>query len=123
MVGRLATGRAGKINIGCLASLAALALIVYVGIGAGGGFLRYVRMKDEMGVQARFATNLGDAEIRARIRATADTLGLPRDARKITIRRRGRPREIIITTSWPDTIVLPFYRIPITYRPEVRAPL
>jgi hypothetical protein len=123
VVARRAAGQAGKVRVGCLVTLALLAGIIYYGVGAGQGYLRYYRMKDEMGVQARFARNLGDDEIRSRLRAAATELGLPRDAQRFTIRRRGRPREIVISTTWPDTIVLLLYRLPVTYRPEVKAPL
>jgi hypothetical protein len=80
-------------------------------------------MKDEMRVQARFAANLTDEDIRRRLRTKATELQLPSEAQRIEIRRRGRPREVVLTVSWPDTIGLPFYRWAHTYRVEVRAPL
>jgi len=116
-------GRAGKVAVKFLVTLAVLAAAVYYGIGAVGSYVRYYQMKDETRVQARFASNLTDDAIRRRLRTKATELQLPSEAQRITIRRRARPREIVVTVSWPDTVVLPFYRWAHTYRIEVRAPL
>ena len=122
MVSRL-RGRAGKVPIKFLVTVSVFGGIVYYGIGAASGYLKYVQMKDEAGVMARFATNQTDEVIRRRLRDKATELALPPDAQRITVRRRARPREVIITTAWPDTIVLPFYRWAHTYKVEARAPL
>lgn len=116
-------GRAGKLPVKFLVTLAVLGGLVYYGIGAGRSFLKYYRMKDEIRAQARSASNLTDDDIRRRLRTTASELQLPSDAHRATIQRRARPREIVIMVSWPDTITLPFYRWAHTYRAEVRAPL
>ena len=115
--------RGGRVPVKFLVTVAVLGGIVYYGIGAVGGYIKYYQMRDEMRVQARFAGNQTDVDIRRKLRAKATELGLPADAQRITIRRQGRPRMVIITTTWPDTIVVPFYIFPITYRPEARAPL
>lgn len=119
----MVTGRAGKVRWGCLVSLALLAAAIYYGVPIARTYLDYYQMKDEMNVQARFAVNINDDAIRRRLQAKAEELGLPAEAGRITIRRRPRPREIVITTTWPDTLRLPFYQIPITLRPEARAGL
>jgi hypothetical protein len=115
--------RAGKLPIQFLVTLAVLGVLIYYGIGAGRGFLKYYQMKDEIRAQARLASNLTDDDIRRRLRTKATELQLPSDAQRATIQRRARPREIVIIVSWPDTITLPFYRWAHTYRTEVRAPL
>jgi hypothetical protein len=119
----MVSGRAGKVRWGCLATVAVLAVAVWYSIPLGKTYLQYYRLKDEMKAQANFAVNIDDETIRRRLRAKVDELELPPEARRITIRRRSRPREVIITTSWPDTLSLPFYRLPVTFRPEVRAGL
>ena len=116
-------GRAGKVPVKFLITLAVFAVAIYYGIGAGRSYLQYYRMKDEMRVQARFAGNLKDEDIRRRLRTKATELQLPSAAQRVAIQRRGRPREIVVTITWPDTIILPFYRWAHTYRAEVRAPL
>lgn len=122
VAGRL-RGRTGKLPVGFLVTLAVVAAGVYYAIRPARGYVKYYMMKDEMRVQVRFASNQTDDDIRRRLRTKAGELGLPASAQRISIRRRGRPREITVTTSWPDTIFLPFYAIPITYRPAARAPL
>lgn len=109
--------------IGVLITFALVGAALYYGIAPGRGYVRYYAMKDAMRAEARMAPGRSDPDIRRRLRERAAELRLPSEAQRITIRRRGRPREITITASWPDTIVLPFYTIPITYRPTVRAPL
>ncbi len=98
----------GKRRLGCLITLLLLTASGYYGVEVGTAYLKYYRMVDEMNVQARFAPNLDDGMIRRRLRRKATELQLPPDAQKITIRRRSRPREIIIRISWLDTLDLPF---------------
>lgn len=120
----MVAARAGKRSpLGCLFMILLLAAGGYYGWEVGEAYLRYYRMLDEMKVQARFATNLEDGVIRRRLRAKADELELPPDAKKITIRRRSRPREIIIQTEWLDTLDLPFVQHVKTFRAEAREPL
>lgn len=123
MVSFLPRNRAGKVPVKFLITLAVFAVIVYYGIGIVGSYVKYYQMKDEMRVQARFAANLTDTDIRRRLRTKATELQLPDDAQRVTIRRRARPREIVLTVSWPDTVTVPFYRWARTLRLEVRAPL
>jgi hypothetical protein len=119
----VSASRAGKLPVKFLVTLAVFGGLVYYAIGAVGSYVKYYQMKDEMRVQARFAANLTDEDIRRRLRTKATELELPAEAQRITIQRRGRPREVVLTVSWPDTIPLPFYRWAHTYQVEVRAPL
>lgn len=123
MVAERLADRAGRVHLKALLTLAVFAAVIYYGLDAVGGYLKYYQMRDEMRVQARFAGHQTDAEIRRKLRAKATELGLPSDAQRIVVRRQGRPRMVTITTSWPDTIAVPFYEIRFTYRPEARAPL
>lgn len=120
--GRLGN-RHGKSRLGCLFTLMLLAVVGYYGFGVGESYLRYWRMKDAMQVEARLAPGIGDDVIRRRLTRTAQELELPPEAQRLRIRRRVRPREIVISTSWQETIELPFYAWTRTYRPEVRAQL
>jgi hypothetical protein len=123
MVAARVRSRRGRLPIGFLVTLAVVALVSIGGIAPARGYLRYYRMKEAMQAQAGLASSAGDGEIRHRLRLKAAELGLPPDAQRITIRRRGRPREITVSTTWTDTVGLVVYSFPITYRPEVRAPL
>jgi hypothetical protein len=113
--------RPGKLSLGCLFTLLILGGLVYYGLGAGASYLRYWQMLDEMKSQARFAPTLDDPVIRRRLVTKAQELELPNEATRFVIRRLARPREIVITTRWQDTIDLPFYNWVITFKPEARA--
>jgi hypothetical protein len=115
--------RRGKIRLGCLLTLAVLGAGTYFTITNVRTYINYWAMKDEMRTQAQFANNLDDESIRRRLRAKADELQLPPEARRITIRRRTRPREIVIGTEWQVTLNLLVTGVPVTFKPEVRQQL
>ncbi len=110
----------GATRTGCLFFVLVVVAVVYFGHPVAGMYLRYYRMEDEMQTQARFAPSIDDGTIRRRLLQTVDALALPVEARRLRIRRIGRPREIIISTSWEETIVLPFYTRVQIFAPEVR---
>ncbi len=110
----------GVTRTGCLFSILLLMAVVYFGLPIAGMYIRYYRMKTEMQTQARFAPSIDDGTIRRRLLQTIDNLGLPAAARRLQIRRTNRPREIIISTSWQETITLPFYTRLQRFAPEVR---
>ncbi len=111
----------GATRTGCLFFVLLVVAVVYFGIPIGGMYIRYYRLENEMQTQARFAPSINDGTIQRRLLQTIDDLGLPLEARRrLRIRRITRPREIIISTSWEETIVLPFYTRVKTFAPEVR---
>jgi hypothetical protein len=110
---------AGK--AGCLATLLILVVVGYYGTGAVSAYFRYWQLLDEMKSQARLAPGLDDQVIRRRLVSKAQELQLPTEATRFVIRRLSRPREIVISTSWQDTIDLPFYNWVVTLRPQARA--
>lgn len=111
----------GATRTGCLFLVLVVVAVVYFGLPIGGMYIRYYRMENEMKTQARFAPSIDDGAIQRRLLQTVDDLGLPLEARRrLRIRRTRRPREIVISTSWEETIVLPFYTRVQTFAPEVR---
>ncbi len=120
---RLWRHKGGGSKRGCLVTLVVLAVAVYYGIGIGGHYFRYFRLLDEMRTQARLATNVDNATIQRRLLTRIEELDLPPEARRISIRRTARPREIVIKTSYPVSFELPFYVYVHTFNPEARAPL
>ncbi len=110
----------GVTRTGCLFSILLLMAVTYFGLPVAGMYIRYYRMKNEMQTQARFAPSIDDGTIRRRLLQTIDNLGLPAEARQLRIRRINRPREIIISTTWQETIILPFYTRLQRFRPQVR---
>jgi hypothetical protein len=119
----MASGRRGASRAGCLLALLLVAVVVYYGVEVGGVYLKYWQLVDEMRTQARFAANLDDTTIRSRLQAKAEELDLPASARRFVIRRRARPPEIQISTSYEVTVSLPFTLYTLRFRPEARAPL
>jgi hypothetical protein len=111
----------GKTGKGCLFTLLVLAVVGYYGFGAAQAYFRYWQLLDEMKSQARYGPTLDDAAIRRRLVAKAQQLELPGEATRFIIRRLARPREIVISTRWQETIELPFYSWVITMRPQARA--
>lgn len=110
----------GAGRTGCLLTLLIVVAVAYFGVPIAGTYIRYYRFKNEMQTQARFAPSIDDNTIRRRLFLAIDELGIPETAKRMRIRRTSRPREIQISTNWPETIVLPFYSWVITLRPEVR---
>ncbi len=110
----------GASRMGCLFVVLIVVAVVYFGHPIGSMYVRYYRMENEMQTQARFAPSIDDDTIRRRLLQTIDALALPVEARRLRIRRIGRPRQIIISTSWEETIVLPFYTRVQRFAPEVR---
>ena len=122
--------RRGAGRLGCLITLVLVGAVLYYGADLVAVYFRYWQLKDEMRTAARLAPSLDDATIQRRIRTKVDALALPTPAQRITIRRLARPREIRISTSWEETVViLPFCQHPkycqptLAFKPEVRAPL
>ncbi len=117
---RRVLGDRGVTRTGCLFAILLLMAVTYFGLPVAGMYVRYYRMKNEMQTQARFAPSIDDGTIRRRLLQTIDNLGLPVEARQLRIRRINRPREIIISTTWQETIILPFYSRVQRFRPQVR---
>ncbi len=117
---RRGLNKRGVTRIGCLFSILMMVAVTYFGLPIAGMYVRYYRMENEMQTQARFAPSIDDGTIRRRLLQTIDNLRLPAQARQLRIRRIARPREIIISTSWDETIVLPFYTRVHRFAPVVR---
>lgn len=116
-------GRAGKTRYGCLVSLLVFAALLYYGVDVGGVFLRYIQVRDEMNQAARLGSRLDDDKIRARLHARMDALDVPLEAHRFNIHRYDRPPEILITSSYAETIELPFTHYTFHFHPVARAPL
>jgi hypothetical protein len=109
--------------LGCLLALLLAAVGAYYGVEIGGVYIDYWRMQDYMREQAAIAPSLSDTTIYRRILQKVEDLGLPEEARQITVRRTTRPREILISTSYTVTFETPFYRRTITLTPSARQAL
>jgi hypothetical protein len=117
------SSRRGASTSGCLVSLLILAAGIYYGIHFGEPWFRYYQLLDEMRVSARLAPTLNDGVIRRRLEAKADELGLPPEASKFQITRTGRPRKIIITCEYRETVRVPLLTHTFLFTPKAEEPL
>ena len=97
--------RRGASRLGCLLPLLIIAVAGYFAFDFGSAYFRYYQFKDSMGQEARFATTRTDDQITAHLSALADSLGLPEEAKTITISHG--PSTITISSDYDEVIKLP----------------
>ena len=112
--------RRGASRLGCLVSVLLAVTVVYFGFNIGEVYLRFFRMKDAMAQEARFAQTRSDNDIRLRLAAVADSLGLPDEASRIIVNREAS--RIIIRTSYTERVELPLFVREIRFSPQVVRP-
>lgn len=83
------SGRGGS-RLGCLTGLVIVAAVFYLGLPVARAYWRYVQYRSAMQEEIRFRGDQTDARLRTRLRALADSLGLPEDAGVVTISRQNR---------------------------------
>lgn len=98
-------GRRGGSTLGCLVSVVILATGIYLAILAGRPFYRFKQFHAAMENNARWATGTADSVIMRRLVTLADSLGLPKAARKITITRKNDA--ILIKSRYTETVTFP----------------
>jgi hypothetical protein len=111
------TQRRGTSRLGCLVSLLLLSAVAYFGFNIGEVYVRFLRLKDAMVQEARFAHNRDDEAIRLRLVAVADSLGLPPAAGRMVIRREST--RIIISTDYIEHVELPLFVREFRFAPQV----
>lgn len=107
VAGRAAHGRRrpGRSSLGCLLFVVLVAILAYVGTEVGGVYWRNYQFQDAFNQAARFAAHDSDTAIQVRLSAVADSLGLPRDARRIHVHRTSKG--ISIWSEYTDTVEIP----------------
>lgn len=113
--------RRGASSLGCLVSLLVIAAIAYFGFNVAEVYLRYFEFRDAMQQEARFAARRSDADIRRRLRAKADSMGLPEAAGRVRVRRAQR--HISISSEYYDNIELPLMVREVYFNPHVETTL
>ena len=98
--------RAGASRLGCLIQLIIVGAIFYFAFIASEDALKYFSFRDAMKQEARFASLRNDAQIKDRLRAFADTSGLPVEAQDVKIVREGDV--IRIWSDYDQTFHFPF---------------
>lgn len=110
--------RRGATKLGCLVTLLILAAVGYFGANAGDKYWRYLKYRDAMRQEVRFRAKQPIPQIRARLRALADSLGLPPDAGIVTVRKNGR--QILIEAHYEETIEFPGFRRDVHFEPRAQ---
>lgn len=111
----MVVARRGTSTLGCLFTLLIIAAIAYFGVNIGEVYWRYFEYRDDMKQEVRFAAANTNDKILERLRARADSLGLPEDARAIAIRRAGK--SITIEAEYYERLEFPMYSKDILFHP------
>lgn len=114
----MVSGRRGASSLGCLVMLLLLAAVSYFGFNVGEAYLRFYRFQDGMRQEVRFAGRNSDLVIRTRLRALADSIALPDEARRIRLKRGER--DIRISAEYTERIEFPLYVREIRFTPSAR---
>ena len=107
--------RRGRSALGCLLTLLLLTAAGYFAVNIGEPYVRFYRFQDAMRQEARFAGSRSDAEIRRRLAAFADSLGLPAEAGRVIVRRR--PKSISISSEYYERVEMPAFVREIRFAP------
>ncbi|MEZ4456540.1 MAG: hypothetical protein R2882_08335 [Gemmatimonadales bacterium] len=111
--------RRGTSTLGCLFSLLITVVVVYYALNAGRVLWRFYELRDRMESAARFAANQTDEQILRQLRADAVDIGVPSTAQRFQINRIRNPRQITISTTYEETIELPFVHRKVVFKPSV----
>lgn len=110
--------RRGRSKLGCLVSLLIVVAAGYFVVNVGRSYLNFFEYQDAMRQEARFAVRRTDEQIRHRLAAKADSLGLPEAAGKITIRRINR--QVFMESDYYDTIEFPGFVREVHFNPRAQ---
>ena len=109
--------RQGRSTLGCLFLLFLLVSGAYFGYEVLDAYYRFYTLRDAMSQEARFASSRTDDMVRRRLRAKADSLGIPDDA---VFRVRRNRSGIAIWTSYTEVVRLPVGQKRLTFEPIVQ---
>ncbi len=112
----MVTPRRGASSLGCLFTLLLVTAAVYFGINVAEVYWRFYEYRDDMRALARFSSNAPSDTIVARLRASADSLGLPRDAARVIVRRTDA--SIVVESDYYERVELPGYIRDIHFHPR-----
>ena len=99
--------RPGVSKLGCLFSILIVVAVAYFGLDFGRAYWNNAEFKDEMRQQLKFHSDQADSLIRAHMKLTADSLGLPDEAGNVTITRDAQARTISMESDYDVTVQLP----------------
>lgn len=115
----MVTPRRGTSSLGCLVTLLFIAAVSYFGVNLAEVYWRYYQFRDDMQQEARFAQHSQTDSISLRLRASADSLGLPEAAGHVIIRRTSNL--ISIESDYYERVEVPAYVQEIHFHPRAEA--
>lgn len=117
----MVTARRGAGKLGCLLAILLLVTAGYFGVNIGEVYLRYYEFRDAMQQEVRFARSRSDDDIRRRLAALADSLGLPDEAARVSVRRSANV--IRIRSEYVELVELPLFVRAFRMEPSASGPL
>ena len=114
--------RIGRSSLGCLVVLLLLTAAGYFTVNLGEAYWRFYQFQDAMKQEVRFAGRRTDEAIAQRLRAKADSIGLPEQAIKRLRVRRTQSR-LRITSDYVETIELPLVVRQVRFEPHAEGAL
>ena len=119
-----AGNRRGRGLLGCLFPVVLLVGFIWVAVQFGRPWFAFRQYQDEIRSVARMSHTLTDSAMTSRIHARADSLDLPREAKRLSIRRFPDPPRLEIRTEYRQTVKLPIVGDKvITFKPNATEPL
>jgi hypothetical protein len=99
--------------MGCLFGLLVIAAVAYFGVSAGEAYWRFYQFRDDVQQEVRFAGHSTNDAILTRLRAAADSLGLPEAAGHV----------ISIESNYDEPVELPGHVRELHFHPRAEGPL
>lgn len=99
--------RRGGSTLGCLFTVVVLGTAAYVALLFARPWFANQQFQDDFQMAARFAATTSDSAIRVRLVARADSLGLPKEAKRISIRRFANEGIVRIATRYEVPVQVP----------------
>ena len=113
--------RAGASTMGCLFTILIFVAIGYFGVNVGRVYWRFYQYQDDMRSEVRFASQRTNDQILSHLKASADSLGLPEGAGRVSIRRSAR--SIAIESDYYEIVEFPLIVREIHFNPRAEGPL
>jgi len=110
--------RRGWSSLGCLFAMLLVAAAAYFGLNAGEAYWRYYQYTDAMKQELKFNGIRPDSLILAHLWAQADSIGLPEDAKDISIDRDPKDRTISVSADYTEQIELPLTVRSVVFHPH-----
>lgn len=116
----MVTRRRGASSLGCLFSLLIVAAAIYFGVNVGEAYWRFYEFQDDMRQEVTLRAHSQNDAILTRLRAAADSLGLPDDASDISITRADKT--ITVEADYAELVEMPMIVRSIHFHPHAAGP-